>query len=120
MKPATSISLMLAEGPNHLCGKTVVITEDVWAGAEAQLREWSYSAPHSRDQLGGSKTDFTVTYEDGETYSGTFFLQQDDTDLPSHIRAHLQHVIDHREHYTHLDVDEYVTFLDTYEIGASK
>jgi hypothetical protein len=84
--PAVSILLNRAEGPSRECGEKTFTGPDCWQQAHRQLRNWSYSAPKGG---GYDKTDFTVTFADGNEYEGRFDLSRDwDQDAPS-IEAHI-------------------------------
>ena len=113
---AVRINLHRAEGFTALMTKDPVRFDglDPWAGAEAALRQWALTAPRDGTV---DKTDFTVVYEDGFEYSGCFGLKFDDTDLPGHIRGFCEHVVAHRQHYGHIDVDAVERFLHTHELG---
>ena len=65
-----SVWLERAEGPIAECGE---VTVNTIAEAQKVLRRWSHSAP---EEGGGyDKCDFKVTFEDGETYTGRYDLQ---------------------------------------------
>jgi hypothetical protein len=88
MAKVKSITLERAEGPTHECVE--VKLRDYFA-ANAQLRAWSHTAPISRAHggLGGyDKCDFTIEFEDGETYSGRYDLQRhmDEGLLQEHVQ----------------------------------
>ena len=54
--------------------------------ADRVLREWSETAPK---ELGYDKCDFTISYEDGETYKGRYDLKHWATEYPNlgkHVR----------------------------------
>lgn len=53
------------------------------------LRHESFIADNNKEdgkQLGYFKTDFVLTFEDGQTYSGRYDIGSDSPDLSSHIR----------------------------------
>lgn len=123
---ATKITVMRAEGPSDLCGKVHEFTGgDVWQEARRHLVLASISAPgHPLDPhpLGYHKTDFTVTWEDGEIYSGTLCMTYHEYSIARHMQEYLQHVIDNHDDYVLMgseipDVDALRNFLSTYEIG---
>lgn len=58
------VELTRAEGPSDLCGTKFF---NSLAEADAQLRENALTAPEGG---GYDKHDFTLTFEDGETYEG--------------------------------------------------
>lgn len=87
-KKAVSFWLNRAEGPITECGEVNVQS---WAMANAQLSKWAETAPEPGN--GYDKTDFTVTWEDGEEYSGRYDLKRHDTtyaDLGAHIADYLR------------------------------
>lgn len=127
MIKAVSIKLHRAEGPTPLPDPvTVTGPDDVWAKAREVLFLWSRTAPGcpgDRLALGVDKTDFTVTWEDGETYDGTFGLTYTDQSLPGHIHRYLYYLMEDypedmlatNHKITRADIR---AFLDTHQIGA--
>lgn len=116
-KPATSIRLNRAEGCSTSLAHEGVefIGPNPWSEARAQLQMWAFTAPRDGSV---DKTDFTVTYADGETYDGVFGLTFTDTDLPGHMRRFLEHLLEHPDVYGRdVDMDDVTTFLREYEIG---
>jgi hypothetical protein len=88
LKKAVSFWLNRAEGPIAECGEVNVQS---WAMANAQLSKWAETAPEPGG--GYHKTDFTVSWEDGEEYSGSYDLRRQDTeyaDLGAHIADFLR------------------------------
>lgn len=62
-----------AEGPVDECVEVVLEGPDALDKAQEVFRKWSKSAPEPGG--GYDKCDFVVTFEDGETYSGRYDLQ---------------------------------------------
>jgi len=82
---ARSITLQRAEGTigrDDFGPKTVTAKEggNVWEQADRLLFDWSQTAPRGG---GYDKVDFTVNYEDGETYSGRYDLVHWSEEYPS-------------------------------------
>lgn len=126
MIPAVSIRLHRAEGPTPLPEPIIVTAPDVWVKAREVLFLWARTAPGcpgDRLALGVDKTDFTVTWEDGETYDGTFGLTYTDQNLPGHIRRYLQYLMkDYPEDMLaanhKISRADIQTWLETYQIGG--
>lgn len=80
----TGIVLERAEGPTALCGKPRRVAS--FTEADAILREWAKTAP----QGGGyDKTDFVVTFANGETYTGRYDLVRDDETRSRLLQNHM-------------------------------
>lgn len=126
MIQATTIELTRAEGMSDECGFTVVcrnlIGRNPWETANIILSKWARTAP---DNGCYDKCDFTVTFADGETYTGRYDLTRDDVqnaDLGKHILDFCVYVSnpknvpwltdDDSRHYAHL--------LTAYEIMLVK
>ncbi len=131
---ATRIEFTYKEGRTDQMPKEwPVVCEgpDCWALAHKQLLDWSEVAPKTG---GYDKTDFTVTYADGQTYSGRYDLKHtsiEPVDLPGHMQGFLGFYAG-RMRPDHLTEERYrsflatvpeddklgaAQFLDTYEIG---
>lgn len=93
MKKAIKIQITRAEGPTHLCDAPETFEGDsCWKKARAWLWLWSHTFPRNG---GYDKHDFTVTFEDGETYEGRldckhFSCDDNDLDVAKHVRWHLE------------------------------
>lgn len=64
-----------------------VRTVKTFEAASKVLRDWAQTAPAAGE--GYDKTDFSIEWEDGETYSGRIDLNSDDPeswDLAGHVR----------------------------------
>lgn len=88
VKPKT-ITLTRAEGPINLCDKRHVVHS--WPEANALLFSWSRTAPAHG---GYNKCDFTIIFEDGETYEGRYDLVHflvEHPDLARHVRSHISY-----------------------------
>jgi hypothetical protein len=124
---AVKFDVTRAEGRIEECKSYTVTT---WAKTDSILRSWARTAPD--EGQGYNKCDFTVTYEDGETYTGRYDLKRHDmgfTDLLGyHIRSFVefcagQHKPDHmtaaqyQEYLSDSNKEEYAQFLLKYEIG---
>lgn len=85
-----SIVLTRLEGPVPATG--LEATAESYDQANAILLEWSDTAPING---GVDKCRFCVTFEDGETYSGTYGLKHWDAapflSLKQHIRSYCRH-----------------------------
>lgn len=68
----TSIRLNRGEGPCHECNKPRTVA--TFREATAILQSWALTAPKGG---GYDKCDFTVSYDNGDTYSGRFDLTND-------------------------------------------
>lgn len=87
MIPVKSIEITRAEGPIDECGVTVVVSS--FAEASRVLARIAETAPNTG---GYDKTDFRVTWADGEIYDGRADIQRDHVvgyDLADHIRSFL-------------------------------
>jgi hypothetical protein len=74
MYKVTNVRLMRAEGPSHLCRKernVPSLKEATWI-----IHDWATTAPKDGCY---DKVDFTVTWEDGETYEGRFDMKYEHT-----------------------------------------
>lgn len=82
-----SITITRAEGTIEEVDRPKTISS--FEEADRVLREWSETAPK---ELGYDKCDFTITYEDGETYKGRYDLKHWATEYPNlgkHVREFL-------------------------------
>ncbi len=136
---ARSITLQRAEGAtgrDHFSRRTLTATKErsVWQQADSLLLEWSQTAPKGG---GYHKVDFTVTYEDGETYSGRYDLRHWSEEYPSLAKHMRSFVAFHAGEYCppHMTEEQYQRimqtepftsqkpkyrkFLEKYEIGGS-
>lgn len=99
-----------AEGPRGQTGeRTVHSLED----ADETLRDWARTAP--KPSGGYDKTDFKVTFADGETYEGRYDLTQEDRKKKSLLGTHIQenllfHGGLHRP--SHLTAEQYDRYLE--------
>jgi hypothetical protein len=78
------IAITRAEGLPHECGVTHIC--GTWDDADAVLKRMAATAP---DSGGYDKTDFRITWEDGETYLGRYDLTRADetgASLGRHVR----------------------------------
>lgn len=82
---AVKIELNRAEGIN--AGEKTFTGPDCWTDAQRQIEEWRQTAP---EQIGYDKTDFTVTFEDGATYSGRIDLKH-----PNHPKPEENNLAEH-------------------------
>lgn len=119
---AASITLHRVEGYTPLPEPVTLSGDQVWEQARRVLVGWSVTAPGAPNELdlGVSKTDFTVLWDDGDTYNGTFGLTWNDQDLPAHIRGFLTAISspDYPEHATSSkDKAEIREYLATHQIG---
>lgn len=135
--PATRIEFTYKEGrTDQMPDKWPVVFEtqgdmNPWIGAGLQLRAWSEHAPATG---GYDKTDFTVTWADGQTYQGRYDLKRhsvEPVDLGGHMREFLTFYAG-RKRPDHLTEKQYQAaleaagmatviganeFLERYEIG---
>lgn len=80
-----SITLTRGEGPAAECDRPQTVSS--WTSANRVLRQWSETAP--KDCQTYDKCDFTITFEDGETYEGRYDLKHwacGYPDLAKHVR----------------------------------
>jgi hypothetical protein len=78
------IAITRAEGLPHECSVTHIC--GTWDDADAVLKRMAATAP---DSGGYDKTDFRITWEDGETYLGRYDLTRQDAtkaSLAGHVR----------------------------------
>ena len=114
---AVQIRLTRAEGPVHSLHEPRVFDgANPWAGAHAQLVAWGLTAPSDGSV---DKTDFTIVYDDGATYEGTFGLTQNHPDLPGHMRDHFEACLEYADVLPDVDPGDVRRFLDSYEIGPA-
>lgn len=130
---ATCIKLHRAEGRREECITVELLNLDgkVWERANKTLIAWSRTV-----QAGYDKCDFTVTYADGETYTGRYDLEPPEkgpADLAAHMRSFLiwyggreTNPYCGMEKYkaflaqqSQEDIDACRAFLDSYEIGGN-
>lgn len=110
------ITLERAEGPADLTGKPV--TFNTWKEANWWLQKQAVFCT----DLGSDKTDFVVTYEDGQTYKGTYGLEKEDmfrsNMLEKHMKSFLEAVASGKwdRHQPGIS-QEAKKFLERYEIG---
>lgn len=131
-----SVWLARAEGRPEEC---IALVVDSIEAADAVLLRWSETAPGGPgDDLGGyDKCDFEITFEDGEKYEGRYDLVHWSKEMPSLARHVLSFLRFHAglwcpphltptqyedaltrfEKFCGHDRDEYVAFLDKYEIA---
>ena len=82
-----SIELIRAEGPVPLDPPRKLSRDKMWEQADKVLHDWSNTAP--RDCKTYDKCDFVITYQDSETYKGTYDLKHwlcQFPDLGKHVR----------------------------------
>lgn len=113
MIPATSIRLDRAEGTHaDVQAHHVVLSGPyVWHEADQTLVRWSDSAPATG---GYDKTDFTVTFADGQTYQGRFDMMHWSVEMPSlagHVRGFLRFYAG-EERPDHITPQQYQRLLD--------
>lgn len=121
-----SITLTRGEGPAEECGKPKTVFS--WREADSVLRQWSETAPECN---GYDKVDFTITYEDGETYKGRYDLKHhrcETPDLAKHVRGFVSFhagkqkpawmTDEEYQRYVSKMKPEFEHFLEHYEIGG--
>lgn len=112
MIPAVRIAFTYSEAPGFVSGSPRVFEGDeCWTQASHRL------AMLPRPNLGYYKTDFTVTYEDGETYRGRYDVGADAPTLGQHIRDFIKTIQDGGWDASAESRNEYAQFASTYEIG---
>jgi len=119
MIPIKSITITRAEGPNRLCGKPHVF--DSYAAASTWLLSQSNTFPASG---GYDKHDFTVIFEDGETYSGrldckAYSCPDNDLDVYKHM-LDLARWMSGREMFPHCGQERYKELIRLYEKDGTK
>lgn len=103
-----SIHFPFSESGNKRLEKTFLI----WDEAEKALRD--VKPP----DLGYYKTDFVITYENGETYSGRFDIGCDSETLRDHILNHVSFVCKNKYgRMTKEQIQDYQDFPVKYQIG---
>ena len=127
---AVRFDLHRAEGPSAEC---IRVTCNTWEESDSILQTWARTAPKPGN--GYDKTDFTVTYADGESYTGTYYLKNHDTHHTGQLARHIREFMTFyaglrcpshmtRKAYQEL-MDQYGpaeqenarAFLDGYELG---
>jgi hypothetical protein len=89
--------------------------------ADQVLRRWSHTAPPVTG--GYNKCDFTITWDDGETYSGRYDLQSVDSgariDIAKHVRDYLSLLagVSRPHHWT---AQQHTTYLATIGYGKTE
>lgn len=107
------------EGPIG-CDSEYVVSS--WSEADTALARESWTAPKSG---GYDKTDFTITFENGHTYSGRYDLKHMSVEFPN-LQAHVRDFvrfsagIDCPEHMTEESWREYLRAVEQYSPGASE
>lgn len=121
MKKATSIKIARAEGPHYLCVTREFEGSDCWSRASA----WLVSQGHTYPKTGGyDKHDFTVTFDDGETYEGRldcqhWTLENTDLNVAKHVRDFIEfHAGERRP--AHMSVEQYKLYLNRMGEGEVK
>lgn len=132
MKKAVEIKFHQVEGRPSECVEKVFKGEKVWSEVDAHIARCRSRMPNG--MLGYFKCDFTVTYEDGETYTGRYDMVKNEyLSLAEHMRTHCRFYagVAHPVHFTQKEyaafvarqeparIDEYKKFLNTYEIGGA-
>lgn len=127
---AVKFELYRAEGPSAQCGPAQPVT--TWTDADDILRNWARTAPD--EGQGYDKCDFTVTWSDGETYTGRYDLRRHDMGFSNLLARHIRQYIEflagtHRPEW--MTAEQYeqalqgtdrqacADFLAKYEIGNS-
>lgn len=117
-----------AEGLPEEC---VALTLQSIAEADAVLRRWALTAPADGCY---DKCDFTIAFEDGDTYSGRYDLKRHDAGHADLIGRHVRQFVEFYAglwkppHWSEEDYEreirrdverclKYKEFLDKYEIG---
>lgn len=119
MTPVKSVIIERAEGPNALCGKVHTFASCAEASA------WLLSQSNTFPAKGGyDKHDFTVTFEDGETYSGrldckAFECKDNDLDVYGHM-LDLARWMSGREKFPHCGKEKYDQMVTLYEKDGTK
>lgn len=78
------IKITRVEGYQEECNQPIMSSN--WDEANAVLRAMAITAPKDNTY---NKVDFVVTYTDGETYEGRYYLQYTDTGIVSPFMADL-------------------------------
>lgn len=99
-----------AEGPKGQTGERIVHSLEA---ADEVLKKWAQTAP--KPGGGYDKTDFKVTFDDGETYEGRYDLKQEDRKKKSLLGTHIQENLVfygglHRP--SHLTAEQYDQFIE--------
>lgn len=107
-----TIELNRAEGLIFECGNPIVA--DSWDAADEALAKMSHSAPRNG---ASNKIDFVLTFEDGETYSGTYYLQTMSYAGYPNIKGHVQRFVNQALTMNHLK-DLFTDFVNNYDVGV--
>lgn len=81
------ITITRGEGPSQECGKQHIV--GTWIEANKILKSMALTAP----DMGYDKTDFSILFTNGDTYSGTYDLTHKDMiegDLYKHVADHCE------------------------------
>lgn len=115
MIPIDSITIRAGEG--RYAGATITVTD--WPAANAWLLLQSTVAPATG---GYDKHDFTITWEDGETYEGRYDLKHYSIEWPNlkrHVEGFARFMAGLRRP-THMTAEEYVLCVSRDDIEAWK
>jgi hypothetical protein len=124
------IAITRAEGLPHECSVTHIC--GTWDDADAVLKRMAWTAP---EHGGYHKTDFRITWEDGETYTGRYDLKRHDVSL-AYLARHVRRFCEFysgRWRPEHVSEEQYraivdrdpelrdaiARLLDTHQIGAA-
>ncbi len=97
-----------AEGFSDECGIDHIVSD--FNEADAMLAQMSQSAP---DDFGYNKVDFRITFEDDNTYEGTYDLKHYSVELPD-LEGHVARELNfYAGNYCpdHMTVEQYRDFL---------
>ncbi len=120
---ARSIELTRVEGTFYEVDRPYVTNSDMpWDEANTWLLKESVTAP---EHGGYDKVDFTITFEDGETYSGHYVLKhfsKERPDLIAHVRDFVRFSagIDCPPHMTEESWREYLHATEYYSPGVTE
>jgi hypothetical protein len=120
MKKRAAISIQLRKGegmarelPKQRITLSDAAPEALWSCANILLRQWATTC--SPAAIGYDKTDFTITYEDGETYEGSLDLKHPERgkneSLEGHIRDHCLYSSGQKMPETMQTLQEWQAFL---------
>jgi hypothetical protein len=120
------IEITRGEGPSVECGITHICMS--WEAADSILYDMSKTAPRTG---GYDKTDFVITFKDGEEYSGRYDLKHhsiEDVSLSGHVvdfvrfhgglltKEQLPSHVKSEDYSCHVDA-EFAVFYEAYDLG---
>ncbi len=114
--PVSKVELTFTESPHFKCSTVTPKTFDSMGAVNSFLRSQHYrNAP----DLGYYKTDFTITWADGNIYQGRFDIGSDREDLTAHVKSFCS-VYSLRYRPQHFKDNHWEHFCKTYKESGKK